>query len=221
METQLGPVQVPVDVQAASRVADEKRKRNAGASARFRARRKEKETQATNTISRLEQQLRDANEDVEFYRRERDTLANLLYQTPGGDRHFPRPPSPRRRRLSGPSSSTGAPSTSASGSGTYSGYSERGERGESGRNTRRRTTSYTLAPSTPAPAAPTQPAYASSALPPIVPAPPAHSPPAYEARGPLGPTSAPSRSSVQESYPSGAYERGWGTGPGGMDPRST
>lgn len=223
METQLGPVQVPVDVQAASRVADEKRKRNAGASARFRARRKEKEAQATNTISRLEQQLRDANDDVEFYRRERDTLANLLYQTPGGDRHFPRPPSPRRRRLSGPSSSsTGAPSTSASGSGAYSGYSDRGERGETGRNTRRRTTSYSLAPSTPASAAPAQPAYAPSALPPIVPAPPAQSQPGFESRGPLRPTSsAPPRSSAPESYPLGAYERSWGAGPGGMEQRPT
>ena len=58
-------VQIPVDVQAASKVADEKRKRNAGASARFRARRKEKEREASMSIARLEQQLRDALEDAE------------------------------------------------------------------------------------------------------------------------------------------------------------
>lgn len=42
-ETEQGPIQVPLDVQAASRGADEKRKRNATASHRFRQRRKEKE----------------------------------------------------------------------------------------------------------------------------------------------------------------------------------
>ncbi|KXL46012.1 MAG: hypothetical protein FE78DRAFT_378362 [Acidomyces sp. 'richmondensis'] len=40
LETTSGTVQLPVDVQAASRVADEKRRRNAGASARFRQRRR-------------------------------------------------------------------------------------------------------------------------------------------------------------------------------------
>nr|POE77652.1 hypothetical protein CFP56_09299 [Quercus suber] len=100
LETTSGTVQLPVDVQAASRVADEKRRRNAGASARFRQRRKEKEKEASTTISRLEQQLKDAAEDLEFYRRERDHLANALLQTPSGDRHFPRPQSPRRRRPS-------------------------------------------------------------------------------------------------------------------------
>nr|POE72733.1 hypothetical protein CFP56_30672 [Quercus suber] len=100
LETTAGTVQLPVDVQAASRVADEKRRRNAGASARFRQRRKEKEREASTTISRLEQRVKDAVEDVDFYRRERDHLANALLQAPGGDRHFPRPQSPRRRRPS-------------------------------------------------------------------------------------------------------------------------
>ena len=101
LATQQGPVQVPVDVQAASRLATEKRKRNAGASARFRQRRKEKEREATSTIQRLEQQLRDASEDVEFYRRERDLVVSVLVQHyPHGpsERLFPRPTSPRHSR---------------------------------------------------------------------------------------------------------------------------
>ena len=73
LETTSGTVQVPVDVQAASRVADEKRRRNAGASARFRQRRKEKEKEAGSTISRLEQQVKELGEDADFYRRERDS----------------------------------------------------------------------------------------------------------------------------------------------------
>ena len=101
LSTQQGPIQLPVDVQAASRHADEKRKRNAGASARFRQRRKEKEKEATSTIQRLEQQLRDASEDVDFYRNERDLVVSILVQHyPKGpaERLFPRPPSPRHSR---------------------------------------------------------------------------------------------------------------------------
>ncbi|KAI9689002.1 MAG: hypothetical protein M1822_000739 [Bathelium mastoideum] len=105
-------VQFPVDVQAASRAADDKRRRNAGASARFRARRKEKEREASTTISRLEQQLKDAKEDADFYRRERDYLGAALLQLQGGDHHFPRPASPRQRRDHGSSES-------GSGSGSY------------------------------------------------------------------------------------------------------
>ena len=110
--TASGAVQFPVDVQAASRAADDKRKRNAGASARFRARRKEKEREASGMISRLEQQLKDAKEDAEFYRRERDYLATALLQLQGGDQHFPRPSSPRQRR---------DPDDSESGAGSGSG----------------------------------------------------------------------------------------------------
>ncbi|EON62483.1 hypothetical protein W97_01705 [Coniosporium apollinis CBS 100218] len=77
LETGQGSVQIPVDVSAASKQADEKRKRNAGASARFRQRRKEKEREANTTIGRLEQQAREANEDSEFYKRERDFFAQI------------------------------------------------------------------------------------------------------------------------------------------------
>ncbi|KAK7607580.1 hypothetical protein BKA81DRAFT_114228 [Phyllosticta paracitricarpa] len=169
LETNQGHVQIPVDVQAASKVADEKRKRNAGASARFRARRKEKEKEASTTIARLEQQIREANEDVEFYRRERDYLAQLVYQTPGGDRHFPRPPSPRSRRMSmqtqestgGGSSGHGSTSAGSTPSMAYSTYPPAEQRGdqrvvEPERNVRRRTSTY-LPPPHAAPGPPAQP----------------------------------------------------------------
>ncbi|KAK8213955.1 hypothetical protein IWZ01DRAFT_221046 [Phyllosticta capitalensis] len=190
LETNQGHVQIPVDVQAASKVADEKRKRNAGASARFRARRKEKEKEASTTISRLEQQVREANEDVEFYRRERDYLAQLVYQAPGGDRHFPRPPSPRLRRMSmqtqgstgGGSSGHGSTSAGSTPSIAYSSYpptEQRSEqRAEPERNVRRRTSSY-LPPPHAAPGPQPQPpmgypptSYAP--LPPAQPAPQSH-----------------------------------------------
>ena len=100
LETSSGSVQLPVDVQAASRVADEKRRRNAGASARFRQRRKEKEKEASSVISTLEQKVKDLTENMDFYKRERDYMAAAMKQVPGGDRHFPRPSSPKRRRSS-------------------------------------------------------------------------------------------------------------------------
>ncbi|KAF2454297.1 hypothetical protein BDY21DRAFT_109022 [Lineolata rhizophorae] len=145
VSTKDGPVQVPVEVQQASRLADEKRKRNAGASARFRARRKEKEKEAAVNIARLEQQLNEAKEEVEWNRRERTELARLLLATPGGDRHFPRPQSPRQHRMASQPSSTGTPSTASAASGAYTSYSsERPEQaGSEDRNVRRRT-SYSL-----------------------------------------------------------------------------
>lgn len=133
-------VQIPVDVQAASKVADEKRKRNAGASARFRARRKEKEREASMSIARLEQQLREAIEDMDYYRNERDHFKSIVFQQPGAERHYARPPSPRLRRLSVAPSI--APSSVGGGSGSsYSGY-EDDNPAESDRNVRRRTSSY-------------------------------------------------------------------------------
>ncbi len=56
LETAQGPIQVPVDMQAASKVQDEKRKRNATASHRFRQRRKEKERETSGNIAELEAQ---------------------------------------------------------------------------------------------------------------------------------------------------------------------
>lgn len=101
LQTSSGTMQVPVDTQAASKFADEKRRRNAGASARFRERRKRKEAESSATISKLELRVKELSEDLDYYRQERDYFANAILQTPGGDRHFPRPGgSPRMRRRS-------------------------------------------------------------------------------------------------------------------------
>jgi hypothetical protein len=143
--TSSGPVQLPVDVQAASRVADDKRKRNAGASARFRQRRKEKEKEASTTIANLEQRLKEATEDCDFYIQERNVMAAALIQAPGGDRLFPRPHSPRTLRRN-PNLSAVAPSSRLPNSDVP------GDRGVSdeGRNVRRRISIASL----PAPQAP-------------------------------------------------------------------
>jgi len=170
------PVQIPVDVQAASKVADEKRRRNAGASARFRARRKEKEREASISISRLEQQLRDAAEDADFYRRERDYFKSIVLQQPHLERHYARPPSPRLRRISiapslAPSSTDGLGSDAS-----YGDYEEE-EAYEEERNVRRRTNHYrpptgpppSEAIPTGTPSVPPNPVHALSPAPPYAP----------------------------------------------------
>jgi hypothetical protein len=100
VDTSKGHMQLPVEVQAASRMADEKRKRNAGASARFRARRKEKEREAASKISNLEYELASAQEDSRHYRTERDYLADIILKyVPQYESHLKnRPPSPRHKR---------------------------------------------------------------------------------------------------------------------------
>ena len=139
LETTAGSIQLPVDVQAASRVADEKRRRNAGASARFRQRRKEKEKEASTTISRLEQQVKESSEDADFYRRERDFFASILRHVPGAERHFPRPGSPRHRR---PSNAPRATHEHIA----YAGALERDVRSPvEERHVRRRTSTYSIA----------------------------------------------------------------------------
>lgn len=99
LSTDQGPMilGVEVDVQQASKMADEKRKRNAGASARFRQRRKEKEQAAATTIGELQRQIREITEDRDFYLGERNFLRDLIARTPGVQVP-PRPPSPRVRR---------------------------------------------------------------------------------------------------------------------------
>ncbi|KAF2198794.1 hypothetical protein GQ43DRAFT_143377 [Delitschia confertaspora ATCC 74209] len=134
-------MQIPVDVRAASKDANEKRKRNAGASARFRARRKEKELQASTTIQNLQQQLREADEDVEYYRSERNYFRSIAFQQPGAERIITRPASPRLRRVSTQSMAPTSIKTEGSGS-SYSGYSEMSDAREPERNVRRRTSSY-------------------------------------------------------------------------------
>ena len=140
-------VQIPVDVQAASKVADEKRKRNAGASARFRARRKEKEREASMSISRLEQQVREATENAEFYRSERDFFRSIVYQQPGADRHYARPQSPVLRRLSSAPSRAGSSMNDGGSDGSYEDYEEDSRKTD--RNVRRRTSSYQPTPGPP------------------------------------------------------------------------
>lgn len=187
LETTSGTVQLPVDVQAASKVADEKRKRNAGASARFRQRRKEKERESSTTISKLEQRLKAAADDADFYKRERDYLAGVLLQVPGGDRHFPRPQSPRHRR-----SSTITSAMSASGSAGYlSGPEQFARSPEQGRNVRRRTSVHSLPPPPPPvqiSGPPSTPGFAGPqyARTPLAPQPPHYHPGSTTLPSPLG-----------------------------------
>ena len=143
LETESGTIQVPVDIQAASKVADEKRKRNATASHRFRQRRKEKEHETQTSIARLEQQMREVADEKDFYQRERDFFHEVIL------RHRipipPRPASPRRRRRA------------SMGGSTMSQYQDPESGGrEEGRNTRRRTSAY-APPQGPPPAAEPQP----------------------------------------------------------------
>ena len=135
IDTDQGPIQVPVDVQAASKMADEKRKRNAGASARFRQRRKEKEREASQTIAKLEHQMMEIREEREHYRQERDYFRDMVYSSPSKSQVTPRPPSPRQRNMA-PIGGNLAASTPQ-----WQGPEERG--GQLGRNTRRRTSAYT------------------------------------------------------------------------------
>ena len=114
-----GPIDVPLDIQAASKIADDRRKRNAGASARFRQRRKEKEREASHTIAKLEQRIRDVTEERDFYRQERDHFQRMIQPRTG---LVPRPPPPRplsparRRSLqSGPSGSVSTPGSATAG----------------------------------------------------------------------------------------------------------
>ena len=126
LETEQGPVRVPLDVQAASKVADEKRKRNATASHRFRQRRKEKEQEISNKISNLEVQVREMTEEKVYYQQDRDFLQDIILRN-----RIPLPPrplSPRRRRHA----LVGGPQTPDTKTSAQNG----------GRNTRRRTGAY-------------------------------------------------------------------------------
>ena len=144
LDTENGPIQVPVDVQAASKVADEKRKRNATASHRFRQRRKEKERETSQNISKLETQLREMEEERDYYRGERDYFRNVASRIPGpGQAHLlPRPLSPKQRRQASMGGAIPFGDMQFQGS-------ENGNR-NAGRNTRRRTSSY-VPPSGPPP----------------------------------------------------------------------
>lgn len=139
LDTAHGPMVVPVemDLQNASKVADEKRKRNAGASARFRQRRKEKEREASQTISGLQMELRELIEERDFYLAERNHFRDLA------QRHIPpsqlgtRPRSPphRPRRIH-----TSASVVSDNLSGDDEAFNDHSEQGSMPR--RRRTGDY-------------------------------------------------------------------------------
>lgn len=79
MDTGSELLHVPLDMQAASKVADDKRKRNATASLRFRQRRKEKERETTKKFSELEQKIRKLEEERDYYR---DIAARTSGQAP-------------------------------------------------------------------------------------------------------------------------------------------
>ncbi|KAL9589131.1 MAG: hypothetical protein Q9179_007989, partial [Wetmoreana sp. 5 TL-2023] len=72
LETAQGIIQVPVDLQTASKVHDNKRKRNATASHLFRQRQKEKDRETSGKIARLEAQLSKVTEERDYYQKERD-----------------------------------------------------------------------------------------------------------------------------------------------------
>ena len=108
-DTESGPMVVPVevDVQQASKMADEKRKRNAGASARFRARRKEKEKEANQTIDSLQKVIRDVTEEKDFYLGERNFYRDFVARVLGPNQLPGRPPSPQARTLLPPPPTSG------------------------------------------------------------------------------------------------------------------
>lgn len=219
LETDQGPMVVPVelDLQQASKVADEKRKRNAGASARFRARRKEKEKEASQTISGLQQELRNLMEEREFYLLERNYFREIA------SRHVPsaqllRPPSPQHRRLNvvatGPGTPTGGSSDPANLSeDSYQEYVDSAPQ-------RRRTGDYQPSFGGRPAASPPQQGYSGGypPQPPIPLPPPAATMGPYGSSralppGPPGPPSAPlSRSQSYEQFRRDAFDRPWGSG---------
>jgi len=106
ISTELVQMYMPVDVQAGSKGADEKRKRNAAASARFRERRKLRGKESTTNIQKLEQQskelenkLKEAEQERDFYRLERDRFRDVLFRNPATrEVALQAPPSPRLTR---------------------------------------------------------------------------------------------------------------------------
>ena len=124
LRTEQGPIEVPIDLQAGSKFADENRSRYAAASSRFRRRQKEKD----NKIASLEAKVREMAEERDYYLKERDYLQEvvLINNIP----IISRPPSPSRRRHATLSGVPPAQDQEAEGS----------ER--SGRQIRRRTSAY-------------------------------------------------------------------------------
>ncbi|KAI9797675.1 MAG: hypothetical protein M1833_005336 [Piccolia ochrophora] len=192
LDTAQGPIQVPVDVQAASKMADDKRKRNAGASARFRQRRKEKEREASQTISKLEQQIRDVTEEREFYRQERDHFRHLVAIKQGQAAVGQRPPSPR---LHSPRESTH--------------WHERSSLSPE-RNVRPRTNSYPTGPALALPGPP-----GPSPLPPTYTGQPQSVSRPHDTQGPSGSTGSATAPKTEpyDAYAPERFNRSWFPGP--------
>ena len=189
--TSKGMTQIPVDVQAASKEADEKRKRNAGASARFRQRRKEKEREAAQTIAKLEGDVRKMSEERDSYRIERDYYRSIVHSVHPGA--LPREVSPRARRGSSSRSTSESPD-----------WQQHGERGsDDGRNQRRRLSQYHDGPASFRPGSKTSSEYSGGSGYPYV-----HSDRAKNAAA-----AGPSPVSHYGSSTPSAYETGWATQP--------
>jgi hypothetical protein len=200
---------VELDVEQASKMANEKRLRNAGASARFRQRRKEKEREAAQTISSLERDLRALEEERNHYRSERDYFRDLYARQTGPGQLPQRPLTPRAQTAPRPSLGDNTPQWQDLPRDTTEGMS---------RNLRRRTSSY---PST-LPAPPTAP----SMLPPQ-PQPYGFGPqaPAPILSNPFPPTRAPGTpqfpqlppspriSTPQDLFHRDPFSRSWNPGP--------
>ena len=219
LDTESGPMIVPVevDVQHASKMADEKRKRNAGASARFRARRKEKEKEANTTIDALQKAIRDITEEKEFYQGERNFFRDFVLQRMGPSSFPRRPISPRDRRLLPP-----PPSSRMQAEGSTSQWRTSSREGTESptRSQRRRTgdyqpsfprpplTSPMITPQAPAygaqfPPPPPPPSLQPSLLDPREPGPPPPPPPTSQAPPP------PPRSMSYDPFRPNTYDRSW------------
>ena len=95
-DTKHGPIQIPIDVQATSKVANEKRSRNAKAAHSFRQRRKQNELEAKENIDKLRAKIRKVKEEKDHYRNERDYFRDVAFRN-----HLsiePRPLSPEHKR---------------------------------------------------------------------------------------------------------------------------
>ena len=77
------PIQIPVEAQATSEVANEKRKRNTNACRLFRQRRKEEQRRNSQSIAQLEQQIRQLKEEKEYFRKERDYFRETAFRNSG------------------------------------------------------------------------------------------------------------------------------------------
>ena len=209
LETEQGPIIVPVelDVQQASKMADEKRKRNAGASARFRERRKQKERESAQSIASLERDIKEISEERDFYIAERNFFRDVVARNLGLSQIPPRPASPQIRRLPLP-----RPTSVEGGAAQW--QNPTAEHGQpSVENPKQpRTLPYQAAFPAPPSASPTMPPHPPSYGPPSS-GPPLSLPPTFsEPRPPAGPPSVapppPLRTSSYDPF-RGPYDRSW------------